>query len=246
MSEVPTSVGRALLTQDGVDITSEYGGHLWGIYHQDGSGAVVEWDSVHHVEYARDYNISDYPQEEGSFESYNKVQQPYQAKVGFLIAKTRKDFLNSFEAIAATLAEVIVITPDIAYDSANITHYNYRRDERSGVSMILVEVWVQQVRITGGQQVSSTASQGTSSGGTNISQIGNSNPLNPAGTLTTGSTSAASPQSSGPVQPTSFPAGSATANTLDASGFNNPNVNTITTYGPNGSTTTYGPQLVPR
>lgn len=135
----------ALLTADQVSPGS-FGQPQWGIFTQDGDPVLVG-DAVNSVEYARDYRISDYPQERGAFASYNKVRVPYQAKVGFLIAETRADFLNNVEQTVASLNLVFVTTPEITYPNANLTHYNYRRVARNGVTLILVEVWCEEIRI---------------------------------------------------------------------------------------------------
>jgi len=56
----------------------------WGIY--DMSGApVLTASSVAGMEYARDWRVSNYPQEQGAFASYNKVKTPFTAKVTFLV-----------------------------------------------------------------------------------------------------------------------------------------------------------------
>lgn len=125
-----------------------FGSSPWGIYSSPEGSPILEADAVASVEYARDYRISDYQQEKGAFESYNKVQLPYTAKVGFLIAQSRVEFLNSIEAILASLDLFAVVTPEITYPNANMVHYGYRRTVRDGVTMILVEVWLEEVRQT--------------------------------------------------------------------------------------------------
>lgn len=120
----------------------------WGIFDPNSGMPLLAADSVYSMEYTRDYRLSDYPQEMGAFESYNKVQLPYQAKVTFSLSKARTDFMNSIEAAAQSLALVAVITPDIMYPFANITHYGYRR-QKENAELVLVDVWCEEVRITG-------------------------------------------------------------------------------------------------
>lgn len=147
-----------LVTGDAPTIVGALGQQRWGIF-TTGGAPVLLADAVDSVEYARDYRISDYPQEQGSFESYNKVQVPYQAKVGFLIAQTRGVFLNSIEAALSTLNLVTIVTPEVRYASANLVHYAYRRTARKGVTMILVDVWCEEVRVTAQTALSNTQSQ---------------------------------------------------------------------------------------
>ncbi len=144
----------SLLTADMPGFGFTAGPEQWGIFSQSGQ-ALLAVDSVDSIEYARDYRISDYPQEKGAFQSYNKVQTPFLAKVGFLIAATRTDFLNSIEAACASLQFVAVVTPEISYPSANLTHYSFRRDGQSGRRLIRVDVWCEEVRVTAGATTNS-------------------------------------------------------------------------------------------
>ncbi len=139
----------------------------WGIF-DSSNNSILTVDAVDSVEYARDYRISDYPQEEGKFMSYNKVQVPYNGKVGFLVGPHREAFLNQIEAQVASLQFVSLVTPEKTYVNANLTHYGYRRVARRGTTLILVEVWVEEVRITGQTQTSNaqgTNGQPTADGG---------------------------------------------------------------------------------
>ena len=136
-----------LLTADAPG-AGAFGAAQWGIFTQEGA-SIIAVDAVDSVEYARDYKISDYPQEKGAFESYNKVKVPYQSKVGFLINATRRDFLQAIEAAIASLDLVTVVTPEVTYASANLTHYGYHREARSGVTLVRVDVWCEEVRIVG-------------------------------------------------------------------------------------------------
>lgn len=138
----------ALLTADAPGLNALFGTPQWGIFGDNGSEILVS-DSVSHVDYARDYQISDYPQEKGAFESYNKVKVPFKARVGFLIAETRRDFLANVEAAVASRNFVTIVTPEQSYPSANLTHYSFRREVRNGVTMILVDVWCEEVRVIG-------------------------------------------------------------------------------------------------
>lgn len=137
-----------LLTADAPSaVGGAYGSPMWGIFSATTGQPILQADSTGSVEYARDYQISDYPQEQGAFASYNKVQVPFQAKVSFLINQDRATFLNSVESAVASLAFVTVYTPEVFYPNANLTHYSYRRESRSGVTLIRVDVWCEEVRI---------------------------------------------------------------------------------------------------
>ncbi len=193
----------ALLVEDSALLLGILAFPAWGIFDAYGS-SILTVNSFSDIEYARDYSISDYPQEQGGWESYNKVQQPFQAKIGFLISTARFAFLQNIEAVAASLQLVSVVTPEVTYTSANITHYDYRRTTRHGVTMLRVEVWLEEVRVTAGTLLGSTASQAT--GGTNY-PIGqqNSNALsgNPNALSTSNSGYPISTQSTNSAYPAS-------------------------------------------
>jgi hypothetical protein len=174
----------------------------WGIFSQDG-GPILTVDSVASVEYTRDYRISDFPQEQGAFASYNKVQQPFRAKLVFLIEQSRIAFLQSVEAAVASLDFVTVVTPEIQYPSANLTSYSYRREASNGKTLIRVEVQCEQVRVINAASLGSSVSASDAavpnsqisdtSGGSNSSSTASGFP-------NAQSTNAASPTQSGQVQ----------------------------------------------
>ena len=151
-----------LLTADMPGLGFSAGPEQWGIFTQSGQ-PLIAVDSTDSVEYARDYRVSDYPQEQGAFQSYNKVQVPFQAKVGFLIAATRTDFLNAIEQACASLQLVAVVTPEISYPSANLTHYSYRRDGQGGRRLIRVDVWCEEIRFSGGAALANSQSNNAAS-----------------------------------------------------------------------------------
>lgn len=207
MSDAPT-----LLTADDPGLSSSFGPPQWGIFDQSGN-PILTVDSVASVEWLRDYHVSDYPQEEGAWASYNKVQTPYQAKVGFLIGPSRRDFLNAVEAAAASLQFVSIVTPEVTYQNANLTHVHYRREVREGVTLIRVEVWAEEIRIVSGTlSNSNTAATGSPQTGA-LNQTpglgGGSGNLSikfpgageGSGAAVPQSTNAATPTESGIVQP---------------------------------------------
>jgi hypothetical protein len=129
----------------------------WGIFGSTG-GTVLAADAVMTLEYAHDYKVSDYPQEKGAFQSYNKVQIPYQHKVTFAVASERKAFLDAVEVAVGSLDLFTVVTPEISYPSVNLTHVGYRRIANNGVTTILVDVWCEEIRIIGSENLSNTRS----------------------------------------------------------------------------------------
>lgn len=117
----------------------------WGIFDNKTSKSVVTFSTVKSVEYRQDWSVSDYPVERGAFESYNKVQTPYEARVTFVAGGfgATQDLLDSVAAIVGTLKLYDVVTPERTFTKANVTHWDFRRAMPIGiceVSVHLVEI----------------------------------------------------------------------------------------------------------
>lgn len=108
--------------------------------------------SVGEEEYSLDHRVSDAPQEQGSFVSYNKVSSPYAGRVTYLCGGTssqRGAFLTAVKAAQQSLNLYSLVMPEITYQSCTIVHHSYRRTARNGITLIAVDVWVEEVRVTG-------------------------------------------------------------------------------------------------
>lgn len=189
----------------------------WGIFSQQGQPVLVS-DSVGSVGFQRQYDVSDYSQEQGAFESYNKVQVPYSATVTLLSSLTRFQLLNTLEPIVASLQLVSIVMPELSYPSANLLGYSFRRTVRSGVTLIAVDISCKEIRTSASSTLSSSSSNsaaqsqatggtarpvGQVNGGSNLAGGSSSTPPTTAAAINTGSTNAAYPTQSGPVQPVS-------------------------------------------
>jgi hypothetical protein len=122
---------------------------VWGVY-QDGA-LIVKPDSIIAVEYKREWKIADYPQEEGGFESYDKVTVPFDVRLTMTKGgskEARQKFLESIDTVAASLDTYDIVTPDVTYLSCNASHINYKRIATSGVNLITVEMWLVEIRVT--------------------------------------------------------------------------------------------------
>lgn len=175
------------LTKD-ADGIGQGGSVIWGIYGQKG-GLALKPDSLAAFEFQREYRIAEYPLEEGSFESYNKVTLPYDIRVimtkGGSLAE-RKDFLETVDSVVASLDLYTIVTPERVFSNANLTRQDYRREAESGVSLLTVELHATEIRTQASVQFVATA-PGDLSGG-------NRNPGD------THAPSGANPRSNGSVQ----------------------------------------------
>lgn len=149
-----------LLEADAATIFQLFQGPQWGIFTQSGYPVAVP-DSVISVDFRKEWRLSDYPLEGGAFETYNKVATPFDARIRLACDGTttpRSLFLSQIDYAATSLDLFTVVTRDAQYFSANITHYDYRRERQGGSGLLQVDVWLQEVRITVQTQFTSTKS----------------------------------------------------------------------------------------
>ncbi|MBN3867522.1 hypothetical protein [Gluconobacter kondonii] len=154
----------------------------WGIFDSTNTQLLTS-GRVMGIEYENSYMVSDAPLEGGAFASYNKVKVPYNARVimvcdgsetgsdGLLSAITklipnlsgatgqhvRASFLSTLESICADTNLYSVVTPEFTATNANILGYRWRRESRSGVTMLMAEIMIRQIRNTGTAAYTNTA-----------------------------------------------------------------------------------------
>jgi hypothetical protein len=148
------------------DIFSDIFGFLgpeWGIF-LDGVPA-LPYNAVIDFDYKQDWPVSDYPVEDGGFQSYDKVQLPFDIRIRVASGGSdleRQALLDAIEDAANTLDLFDVVTPEKTYSSCNITHYDYRRASHAGVGVIVLDIWLVEIRITSTSTFSSTKNPTTS------------------------------------------------------------------------------------
>ncbi len=139
----------SLLVADASIIKQLFNTPQWGVFKD--AKAIAAADSVLSFEYRQDTKISDYPQEKGAFQSYNKVGTPFDVRVQLTKGGSEADrsaFLAAIEAATASLDLFDVVTPEKVYKSANLQRFDYRRTANSGVGLITVDLWLVEVRET--------------------------------------------------------------------------------------------------
>jgi hypothetical protein len=151
MQDAPISFGAPL-------------GDQWGIFLN--GAPVVQADCVVSFSYKQDWAIADYQVEQGGFESYDKVERPFDVRVRYSAGgddANRQALLDSIAAIADDLNFYDVATPETTYSSANVQHYDYARTAVNGVGLLTVDVWLLEVRQTGTTTASGTATASSGS-----------------------------------------------------------------------------------
>jgi len=149
-----------LLAADAVAVLQFFLRPKWGLY-DDGGLPVLVGDSCYAVDFRKESRISDYPVEGGGFESYNKVAEPYDFKMVFTKGGTdgdRQSFLDLVDSICGSTTLYSAVTKDITYENANAVRYTYERKAKDGANLLLVEVYVEEVRQTAVPTFSNTKS----------------------------------------------------------------------------------------
>jgi len=145
----------------------------WGLYL--GGVPVIVADTVVSFEFKREWAIADYPVERGGFESYDKVNIPFQPRLQFASGgseQNRQDLLDQISAIAGTLQLFDAVTPEVVYPSVCVQHYDYRRSARNGLGLLVIDLWLLEVRVTAG----TTGENTKDASGASPSQDGNVQP----------------------------------------------------------------------
>lgn len=168
LAELGDLVGVDILNPDPKD---------WMILSNDGSKFIIP-DTVPKFEFRGDYRVSNYPVEQGAFASYNKVAEPFEIRMVLVcgglnfvqnaVAKTglgfgpqamsKGDFLDSLDQMLTSTDLYTVVTPEIIYHSLTLDHYDYKREASGGATMLIVEAWFKQVRVTASASYGNPAS----------------------------------------------------------------------------------------
>ena len=147
----------SLLVQDAISIFFGAPQSQWGLF-LNGIPIIVA-DSVVSFDYTGEFRILDYPIEQGSFETYNKVRVPFTVKLRFATGGTisdRTDFLNSIEQVIGDLNLYDAVTPERIYHNVNVHHQDYRRTATQGVGLLTVDLHVEEVRVTASSSFTNT------------------------------------------------------------------------------------------
>jgi hypothetical protein len=157
-----SSIGSAaisLLKADAYSLLSGiFGTPKWGIYFF--GIPIVIADTVTSFDMNQQWKISDFPTEQGSFQSYNKVYVPFRGTFRFVAGgstSNRQLLLTSIEAIAGDLNQYDIVTPEAVYSGVSVTSFEYKRTAQSGVGLISVDVVAEEVRSAPAASTATTA-----------------------------------------------------------------------------------------
>jgi hypothetical protein len=118
----------------------------WGLFDQFGD-SVIAADNVLDFNYKKSYRVAKYPIEQGGFQSYNKVQEPFDIIFRFTCggsAADRQAFLDSIAAIQGDTNLYTAVTPEEVYQNCNVEDVSYPRTAEK-VGLITLEVRLTQI-----------------------------------------------------------------------------------------------------
>jgi hypothetical protein len=158
IANVTNTVG--LLFADALNVIGLFAGPQWGVFNQDGTIA-LQPDSMISLDFRRDWKIPNYPVEQGSFESYNKVSLPSYTRIRLSKGGTNADrqaFLEQVAAVAASLDLYDVVMPEgTLIQNVNFINYGINRTATNGVGLLSVDLELEEIRVTATSAYSNTA-----------------------------------------------------------------------------------------
>jgi len=120
---------------------------VWGLY--DSKGLVVACDSIVSFDFRGESKIAEIPLQAGGFAAYNKVQLPNAPTIRMTKGGTdaaRNTLLTAIELARQTTDLYSIVTPDKTYFNVSVESYDYRRTAQDGVSLLIVDVRLKEIR----------------------------------------------------------------------------------------------------
>jgi hypothetical protein len=158
VANVTNKVG--LLVADAANILGLFAGPQWGIFNQDGSLA-IQPDSMISLDFKKDYKIPNYPVEQGSFQSYNKVTLPRGIKVRMSKGGSNSDranFIVQVNSAANSLNLYNVVVPEgTLTKNVSVLNYAFSRTSTNGVGLLSVDIEFIEIMTTATATFSNTA-----------------------------------------------------------------------------------------
>lgn len=144
-----TSGTDAIISFGGAFLIRKVFGNQWGVYNQFGIPVLLV-DTVYSLKFQNSSQVCQAPVEKGTFTSYNKVQNPYQATVTLVRgggdATLRGAFIAQLDALSKSTLLFNIVTPDYVHRNCAIVGYDYAREPQGGARMIAANLHLEEVR----------------------------------------------------------------------------------------------------
>lgn len=173
---------QAMLKADAARI-SQIAASQWGIYTKGGALA-LDPDSINAVGFDAEYRLADFPIEKGGFETYDKVQMPFECSVQLAKGGTRSEreaFLALAERLRGNRELYNVVTPEATWRGVNIVRVSIERNAESGAGLIVLNLRLREVRQTVKASFAETKDPASASPASN----GSTQPVTPSASVVT-------------------------------------------------------------
>lgn len=156
----------------------------WGVFDL-GMGPVFDVDTVVDLKFDNGTKISTFPVEKGAFASYNKVKNPFKAKIRLAVGGQA----SRIQAFLEKLAQVVddgelytVSTPDQIYTPVSLESYDFARTSKDGLNMIVADLTFLEIREveTAYTTVAIPPSKAKNAGSASKKNVGNQQPQDPS------------------------------------------------------------------
>lgn len=165
----------------------------WGLF-DSSNKPVLTSGRVRAIDMRAAAQITDAPQENGAFMSYNKVKMPGQIMLEMLCdgstmsygnygaisnllsatgitglsseGQARKEFVTKLRSLVSDLSLYTVTTPETTYANMNVVGYGMRRSSDRGITLLWAQIMLQEVRLTARVSRASDESTKTAAGAT--------------------------------------------------------------------------------
>jgi hypothetical protein len=128
----------------------EFGADEWGLF-DDGGGLAIDADSFVALDLRVEASLSNHPIEDGGFANYNKVDRPFQGRLSYAqggSVSDREAVLAQVQAAQDSLNLYTLVMPEDSFENVNVVAFDFSRRAQSGVGLLLIDVMVEEVRLT--------------------------------------------------------------------------------------------------
>lgn len=207
-----------LLASDAISVVSAFAsGPQWGIFLNGvqvvgqnifnailggltglGSGNTLD------LEFEQRFTISQAPQEQGAFASYNRVQRPYHTTMTVTAGGSLQNRQLLLAQVQGIMTEDLytVLQPEGPIAGLNPVGYSYPRRPNRGLGLLTVTIFFEQVRPAGNPTYSTTSTPATTGAAAPATpsgvNLGNANPAFGSNTVNGGVVSGVTPPASFP------------------------------------------------
>lgn len=144
-----------LMTADdpSVSQTANTGGYglYFGVGSDNQGDLVLEPTSFISYSYSNDSRISQYPQEDGAFQQYNKVDTPFDVRIR-VTKSGNVATVSAFIQVAEALAKATdlnlydMISPERTYHNCNVYRVTHDHQAHHGASMVTMDISLIEIR----------------------------------------------------------------------------------------------------